>query len=171
MLTQKNPNAWSCLPTAFANSLEVSVDAILAVIGHDGSEITHPGLPDPMRRRGFHPQEFIEMCFRDNLAVIQIDANPSAVPIQQSGHVPGLFATIHGENHWERFERHMFNSEGVIDCRTRIGLGHALSYVGYNTYATIADPATGETFEYWSRKDIELRGLYFVSLFRLDALV
>lgn len=170
MLTQKNPNAWSCLPTAFANALELQLDAVIALLGHDGSEITHPGLPDPLCRRGFHPQEFVELCLRDNLAMIQIDSHPSAMPSQQ-GHSPALFPTICEEDHWERFERHLFNSEGVIDCRTRVGIGHALSYVGHSDYATIADPATGQTFEYRSKEDAESHGLHFVSLFRLDALM
>jgi hypothetical protein len=173
MLSQKNPNAWSCLPTAFASVLNIQVDLVVAQIGHDGSEITHAGLPEPLKRRGFHPQECFEICLRDGLAVTQIDANPCAVPSAQPGmmtaaHSPKMFSTVTGENCQERFERHLFNSRGVIDCRTRGGLGHALAYEGYETFATISNPIDAKVFTYRKLEDAAFRGLYFVSLFRLD---
>ena len=33
------------------------LDEILKLIGHDGSEILWPNLPEPLRRRGFHVEE------------------------------------------------------------------------------------------------------------------
>jgi hypothetical protein len=171
MKAQKNPNAWSCLPTAFAIALDVEVENMIAQIGHDGSEITHAGLPDPLRRRGFHPQECIEVCMRDNIAVTQIDMTPSAVPsdqYRQSGAQEKIFSTISGESARVRFERHMFGSHGVIDCRTKFGLGHALAYRGHGDHAEIADPATGEIFTYQFWADAEGKGLFLVSLYRFD---
>ena len=173
MLSQKNPNAWSCLPTAFASVLNVPVELMIAQIGHDGSEITHAGLPEPLKRRGFHPQECIEVCMRDGMAVTQIEVNPCAVPAEAGAYLgrgvtPKMFSTITGESCQNRFERHLFNSRGVIDCRTRFGRGHALAYEGYETFATISDPIDGEIFTYRRVQDAAMMGLYFVSLFRLD---
>jgi hypothetical protein len=174
MLSQKNPNAWSCLPTAFASVLNVPVELVIAQIGHDGSEITHVGLPEPLKRRGFHPQECIEVCMRDGMAVTQIEVNPCAVPTDHRGN--GLtfatklkmFSTITNETCEDRFERHLFNSRGVIDCRTTHGMGHALAYEGYETFATVSNPIDGEVFMYQETADAGAQGLYFVSLFRLD---
>jgi hypothetical protein len=172
MLSQKNPNAWSCLPTAFASVLNLDVTLVIAQIGHDGSEVTHAGLPEPLKRRGFHPQECIEVCMRDGLAVTQIEVNPCAVPTSQGvltvmGELK-MFSTITDETCEDRFERHLFNSRGVIDCRTRAGLGHALAYEGYETFAMISNPIDGEVFTYRKSSDATTKGLYFVSLLRLD---
>ena len=168
MNAQKNPNAWSCLPTAFAIALSVEVENLIAQIGHDGSEITHAGLPEPLRRRGFHPQECIEVCLRDAIAVTQIDAVPSAVPIHSPQPEPKIFSTITGETNQNRFLRHLFHSYGVIDCRTQTGIGHALAYRGYGNYVQIADPAGGDILEFQRDMDFKMWGLFLVSLYRLD---
>jgi hypothetical protein len=152
--------------------LNVDVDLVIAQIGHDGSEITHAGLPEPLKRRGFHPQECIEVCMRDGLAVTQIEVNPCAVPAQ-AGAMPGqptpkMFSVITDETCEDRFERHLFNSRGVIECRTTLGRGHAVAYEGYETFATISNPIDGEVFLYRETADAGAQGLYFVSLFRLD---
>ena len=172
MLSQKNPNAWSCLPTAFASVLNLDVALVIAQIGHDGSEVTHAGLPEPLKRRGFHPQECIEVCLRDGLAATQIEVNPCAVPAQAGAMLgqpaPKMFSTITDETCVDRFERHLFNSRGVIDCRTRAWLGHALAYEGYETFATISDPIDAKVFTYRKSADATTKGFYFVSLLRLD---
>lgn len=53
----RQPNKWSCLPTAFAMAMDVSLESLLERIGHNGSEICWPNLPDPLCRRSFHEQE------------------------------------------------------------------------------------------------------------------
>lgn len=55
----KQPNRWSCLPTAFALATGHSVQWMFDAIGHDGSEIVWPDLPEPQCRRAFHIQECI----------------------------------------------------------------------------------------------------------------
>lgn len=57
MINQRQPNNWSCLPTAFATATGVLVEDLIEAIGHDGSEIVFPKLPEPLCRRAFHPQE------------------------------------------------------------------------------------------------------------------
>lgn len=62
MLLQTQPNEWSCLPTAFAIITDQSVNDLIALIGHDGSEMILPNqavIKQAPVRRGFHPQEII----------------------------------------------------------------------------------------------------------------
>jgi hypothetical protein len=135
---------------------------MLSIIEHDGSELVceDEGLKC---RKGFHPQEMIAAANRFGYAVTEIDLFPAA---QTSLDAPiKHFKTILGEDSEERFDRNLKNSFGWIDCRTLRGTGHALAY----DYATIGDPATGIVFPYQSRQDAELRGFYFVSLFRIDS--
>ena len=41
--------------------METSVSELVKELGHDGSELVRPG-PEPLCRRGFHPQELIQIC-------------------------------------------------------------------------------------------------------------
>ena len=52
-----SPNAWSCLPAAFATATGVPFETLLENIGHDGSEIVFEDRPDPECRRAFTSQE------------------------------------------------------------------------------------------------------------------
>lgn len=164
-LNQKK-NSWSCLPIAFATALNIPTEAILIWLGHDGSEVVLAGLPEPLNRRGFHPQELIAFCLESNIAVTQVDLIPSGAGSKNEIH-PRKF-TIGKEDPIANFHRHLFNSKGVLGCRKMAGLGHALSYVGHRNHAIIKDPGTSEVFEYKSLEDCEKRNLYLTNLWRLD---
>lgn len=147
-------------------ALEIEVAAVIGWIGHGGSEITHAGMPEPLNRRGFHPQEIIEMCLCDNIAVTPIDLYPCAI---SSARVSGVkMFDIRNEAGPQRFLRHLLNSYGWLDVRTRTGLGHALAYEGATQHATIGDPHQGNTFNIQSLEELEGFGLMPVTLFRLD---
>ena len=79
MLLQTQPNCWSCLPTAFAILLDVKVQDIFDLCGHDGSEIVFPGRSDPHGRRSFHIQEMINFCDFKQRSVTPIECNPVSV--------------------------------------------------------------------------------------------
>lgn len=164
MVPLKNPNKWSCLPTAFAIALDVSVESVIKFIGHDGSKITHAGLPEPMCRRGFHPQELIKMCLKQNRSVTRVELYPQAVSSSGVPHSLKLFNT--GGVSW--FIENLFDSIGVVDCRTAAGLGHAMAYQGMGNYVLIYDPATGKDFEFRSLEDTEQRDRFLVALWRID---
>ena len=160
-------NKWTCLPAAVATHLFSMCDDPLQEmfdrLGHDGSEVVRQFDQDPQRRRGFHPQEMFELAMQESqLATTQIDLLPSAQPDHR--HAACYFKTVVSEDHEQRFARHLQNSYGWASCMTRRGTGHALAY----DYATIGDPSTGEMFTYNSTQDAESRGLYILSLFRLD---
>ena len=62
MQFQKNPNAWSCLPTSFAMCMDVPVEEVLSRLSQDGSKITFPkrkGFP----YRGYHWMEVQAAAF------------------------------------------------------------------------------------------------------------
>ena len=46
---------WSCYLDATVKCTGVHEGQLLSLIGHDGSEIIAPHLPEPFCRRGFHP--------------------------------------------------------------------------------------------------------------------
>ncbi len=53
----RQPNRWTCLPTAVAMAAGVTLEYVLDQIGHDGSEIVFPDLREPLCRRSFHIEE------------------------------------------------------------------------------------------------------------------
>ncbi len=74
------PNRWSCILAAFAMAMDVSVEELLSVIEHDGSEIAFPGLSEPMCRRGFHVQELIHAALWYDLTVTPYELMPAILP-------------------------------------------------------------------------------------------
>lgn len=70
------PNRWSCLPTSFAMACNVPLEKILEIIGHDGSQIIWPELPEPKRRRTFHVQECIWAAWKLGFCVTTFEAAP-----------------------------------------------------------------------------------------------
>lgn len=163
----KNPNGWSCLPTSFAIALGVSVEDVLSIIGHDGSEITHPLLKEPQCRRGFHPQEMIKMCLCHGLSVTSVELYPQAA--SNSGKLRGVFNKQFDTGGWTWFKQNLFKSIGVIQCKTMSGSGHAMAYEGKITYTEIHDPASG-VFNFYTADDAEKRDRFLVSLWRIDML-
>ena len=72
-------NNWSCLPKAFALALEVDFANLIRKVGHDGSEIVRPELPEPYCRRSFHIQEMIDYTTWLGYSVTPIEAFPRSV--------------------------------------------------------------------------------------------
>lgn len=60
-------SSWSCLPTAFAICLDCLPKEIYDFLGHDGSDILWPDLPDPFKRRGFLMEEMIDYSIQREL--------------------------------------------------------------------------------------------------------
>lgn len=159
----KNPNAWSCLPTAFAIALNVDIQHILDYVEHDGSEIIYSDLAEPLCRRGFHPQEMIRYCLQvHNIAVTRIELAPTALPC------PNMDPHVFDTGGWTWFKYNMFHYYGVIDCRTASGTGHAMAFAGLESKSDIYDPATGDKFTFSDSTDAEQRGRFLVALWRLN---
>ena len=69
----RKPERWMCLPASFAMVLDLPLADIFDEIGHDGSQIVWPDLPEPMCRRGFHPQELIHLCLNHGYAATRVE--------------------------------------------------------------------------------------------------
>lgn len=129
MRLQKQPSAWSCLPTAFAMAADMPVSAILTWIGHDGSEIVRPEEPERYKRRAFHVQELIDVMFINNYAVIQFEAEP----ILSIGHGQDI-AIDFACGLRNRLSMLMVKSVGVLTGLSMAGNPHAVAWDGFQIY-------------------------------------
>jgi len=80
LLIQKQPNSWSCLPTAFAIAAHLPIQSFIHKIGHDGSDIVWPDLGEPMQRRSFHVQECVLALMRFGRVSTQIFTTSAQTP-------------------------------------------------------------------------------------------
>jgi hypothetical protein len=125
MKLQRQPNKWSCLPTAFAIVLDKDVEKVLKLIGHDGSEKIFPDLEEPYCRRSFHLQELVEVCLYYKYAVTQIEVNPVSEACGQLYPVPTCKAT---------FSHYLHVGTGVLLGHGSAGTPHAVAWDGRIVY-------------------------------------
>jgi hypothetical protein len=131
VLTQ--PSRWSCLPTAFATAIGISAEEFINRIGHDGSEIVWPELPEPRCRRGFHTQECIRAAWTAGYSVTPVEYSPRLAP----GDVPSIEIDNIGF-----FKACLQVTTGVITGvvgHNGSAKGHAMAY----EQGIIVDPTTG----------------------------
>ena len=102
--------------------------AIIKAIGHDGSEIKWPELPEPNCYRGFHPQELIYLG--DRFGFITTTFEPR--PVLQSGE-PFVITNL-------PFEEIIKNSDGVFTGETMNGCRHAVAWINNQ----VIDPSDGK---------------------------
>lgn len=126
------PNQWTCLPTSFAMAAGISLEEILEIIGHDGSEIVHQNLNEPYCRRTFHPQECIWAVYQKGFSVTPFE------PISLLVAAPNYEITIE-----QKFDLDLIMSGfGAITGIGSSGVRHAIAYedyVGYDPNGTVID--------------------------------
>lgn len=105
MLLQQN--SWSCSITALANLLDVPVAEIIRQIGHDGSEVLWPYMPEPQCRRGFHPRELLEVALYYNTHFVAFEADP------QIGHTVESAVSIYPDAR-DRFYEKLTDYDGLL---------------------------------------------------------
>lgn len=126
MELQKQPNDWSCLPTAFAMTLDMPVEQIIEELGHDGSEVIFPNLEDPYSRRSFHPQELLDICILRDYGVIPVEREPSC---EVQGHVYKLSLSK------RRLDYYLVNYTNCILIGTsQSGKPHAVAWNGERVF-------------------------------------
>ena len=91
------------MPLAFAMALDMPVADLLAAIGHDGSEIAFPSLPEPLCRRCFHIQELVQVALARGFAATPVELFPVLQPTEAGPHkigsLPGQqLAAIRGDD-------------------------------------------------------------------------
>lgn len=131
---QTKPNRWSCSITAAAMALNIPVAQLIERLGHDGSEVVFPELPEPACRRGFHSQEIIHLAWGLGCTVTPIELFPMIAPSSGGGSVPVFFDGDQANN-WQRFNNIIDNTEGVLE-----GAGKACRHAVFYTYGMIYDP-------------------------------
>ena len=133
MKLQKQPTAWSCLPTAFAMALDKPVEEIIKAIGHDGSEVYWPELESHWANRAFHVQELVDYCFWNEIAVVCIDAMPCFNHFDSRA-VAKEVKYLSGLEYADRLERYLKSYFGVLVGTTNFNSGHAVAWDGENVF-------------------------------------
>lgn len=144
MILRRNPNGWSCLPTAFAMVMNLEPKVVIWYIGHDGSDEPYDreGL-----KAGFHEQECIEVASRFGYACTPIEAVPTISPYLGLGtqDARSIYFGKELADNWVRFLRHLDGTCGVLTgTYTFPGdsapiRGHAVAWDGVTTQK-IHDP-------------------------------
>lgn len=129
---QHSPNRWSCLPTAFAMAVGIPVSDFLIKLGHDGSELKNPDMPEPLCRAGFHIQECLYVALD-----LGIKFTPFEMVTRQ-----GISETRSWVKPWtDKVHRLMADHRGVLLGRGRKNM-HAVAWDGERVY----DPSIGIYF-------------------------
>jgi hypothetical protein len=149
------------MATAFAMAVDLPVEKLIEMIGHDGSEIISPA-QEPAGRRGFSAQECISVALSLGFACTQIELFPGLV--YPDGHkkmvvFPHDAKSLDGN--WERFKQQIDSSRGVIAGNGQKH-GHAVAY----EHRTVYDPAG--THFIFTQGACEQRHFYCDKLWRLD---
>ena len=118
MLLQKQPNHWSCLPTAFAIAVEMPVSKIIEMLGHDGGE---PVFSGSRPERSFHIGE---------LAILALKLGFSFTPVLST------LATVNrqtNQKHYSYYDLNALLQTTFFDYRSIItgifpGGPHAAAY-------------------------------------------
>lgn len=105
-------SAWSCLVDSFSIVTNIPTTRFLETIGHDGSEIIEPTLPEPFCRRSFHITEVITFLWEQNIKVVQFDCIPR-IQVHFSSNIYTL-NTVNGKTHDERLSQLLSTTKGVM---------------------------------------------------------
>lgn len=144
MNIQINPNAWSCLPTAFAMALDLATHDFIRLIGHDGRAEPYklPGL-----KAGFHEQECIEAAQSLGYACTPVEILPCITPNADGSETRCIYFGDEDGN-WARFLHHLHEADGVITGVYTGGVqlrGHAVAWS--HLERMIYDPKGGRTYD------------------------
>ena len=121
----KQPNPWSCLPTALAMVLDESSYDLIKEIGHDGSEEI---VFSPRRKgkKGFHIQELTKLCCKRRKALIQFDRYVNI------HHSEGI--TVSFSDDIEYIYTLMHDNKGILLGQTKDNKDHAVAWDGEKIY-------------------------------------
>jgi len=143
--------------------LDISTADLFGHVGHDGSQIAFPMLPDPMARRGLHIQECIAACLKLGYAVTPVELFPVIQSTTPGENLVVLLGDDEAAN-WQRFNNTIHTSAGVLEGVGRRCL-HAVAY----DHGTIFDP-DGDQYVY-SHPACESRGFHPRCAWRVDTLL
>lgn len=134
MKTQRN--RWSCLLSSFAMCLDRDEKVIESIIGHDGSEIIWPQLPEPLRRRSFHIMELIRVAYIYDYGVIPFSGNYEVFPTTE------MQVSKKYDMPVDYFDQIIERNQGVFTGLGPSGSRHAVAWDGRLIY----DPTGGVVY-------------------------
>ena len=110
MRLQLKHTRWQCLVASFAMALDLPLDDVILELGHDGGEVLYPALPEPLCRRGVHPQELIDVCRAHGCTVTYLELFPC---LKSKPDQAGVLAFT-TKQAWLRFTEAIKTTRGVI---------------------------------------------------------
>lgn len=144
----KSTDNFSCGLASLAMLLDADVDDLILELGHNGGELAWPDDTEPECFRGFSNQEFIDLCLRRNIALIEIIAQPQIYNYRM---VPKPIMTL--EESDQRIQSYMTGNQGIIVGMLESGARHAVAWDGERVYDPVgfvyrfesSDPDVRET--------------------------
>jgi hypothetical protein len=167
---QAAPTIYRDKPTALAIALGITVDSVMNVTGHDGSEIICDQTKDDSKYRGYTVQDMVDICLMAGLSVTEIDlaSGDDAPADYEREPTPGHKRVI---VEWERFEQYLRNTRGIAvyhKLHTNDCLEHVFAYIGDGSSVTLVDPVDEIKFVYIGLNDLVERGFQFTSLLSIE---
>lgn len=142
----QQPNRWSCVPTAFAMTANLTAEEFIFRLGHDGSEILWPSLEEPLKRKGFSINECLVAaipklyaylptiscyCPGPNLPECIIRFKPDYIKHLIKGQVAILAGTVSGHRHCVAWNgEKVFDPNGTIYGIDRFTIEQAYLMLG-----------------------------------------
>ena len=147
MNLQRSPNRWSCLITSAAMILDTNVEVLIEELGHDGSEILWPKLPDPQRRRSFHIQEIIDLAINRDVWLTPIEAQPMSLPSPRGIEQLGLpIAPYRVEMPSRRLNSYLKYRRAILIGQSIQGRPHSVAWDGQRVFDPIGEIVPIELF-------------------------
>jgi hypothetical protein len=150
---QLKPHPWACSITSLAMAIGVPVIELMALLGHDGSEVIWPNLPEPSNHRGFHSQELVHLAWRFGYTMTTFDVFPYILPTSGPGDPYPVILNDDENANWHQFFEIIENRKGIIEGRSG-RWHHSMCF----DHGEIFNPDGGQ-FSY-TRRESESRGFY-----------
>lgn len=128
----KATDSHSCGLASLAMLLDSDPSDLVLELGHNGGEVIWPNDDEPECFRGFHTQEFVDICFRRNMALIEIIAQPFI--FNRSGEPRQILELSEADS---RIQSYMTGTPGIIIGVIESGARHAVAWDGEKVYDPI----------------------------------
>lgn len=148
------PNRWSCGLASLAMVLNEPIGKLVQEIGHDGSAIILPDLPEPFCRRSFVIEEFQDVCFKRGLILAPFD-----FPIIEEG-IP-VYSPERAE---ERLFAALKGRRGLIEGMYALDRPHIVAWDGFR----VADPTNLSVYSF---DDVEVDKITVTCFWMLGSLL
>lgn len=113
---------YQCVAASFAMVMDITIEEVFELVGHNGLDKILDGIPVPACYRGFHPQEFVDLMLDEGYSLTMIELDPCMTHGSQIVSHGALL----GE---DRFYLSLAHGDGVIFGSVEPGnRGHAVAW-------------------------------------------